>query len=90
MKEMQLAVGVYHPDTVEITNKQNCVEYKPIKGFVTEEEARRAAGNLWKDTYAYSYDGYYFNRKQALQRLEKELETTLQEVLDLKEKLNEN
>lgn len=88
MKSLEVVVGMFNPSTVRITNKQNCVEYQVISGFASEREARRAAGNFHKSLYQYDFDGYYMNRKEALTRLEQELEATLRKAEELKCAIN--
>lgn len=81
--KLELNAGMINPIPFTVVNKQGYVEYSS-KGFLSEEEARRSVGNIWRSTYDYSYDGYYFNRKQALDRMQKELEDTLKKAEELK------
>ena len=69
---------------VEVTNRQNCVEYKTLSGYCSEEEVRSTVGNFGSGTYSFYYDGYYFNRKQAIQRLECDIEYAEKHLSELK------
>lgn len=81
---MEYSVGLFSPCKVEVLNKQNKVEFRDVDGYSSEEGARAAAGNVWRDTYDYCYDGYYSNRGQAVKRLQNEIEATERKLADLK------
>jgi len=70
---MRYTFGYTDPTTIEVTNRQQCVEYKVIYGFTDERDARAAAGNYGKSTYAYCFTGWCGDRKQAIKRLESDI-----------------
>ncbi len=68
---MEFTFGFTYPTTVEVTNKQQHVEYKVKGGFVGgERDVRAAVGNALRGTYAHSYSGWYNERKPAIERIE--------------------
>ena len=69
--------------TVEVTNRQTCVEYKVLDGFCSETDIRSRVGNEWKDLYAYSYNGNYFSRKECIARLQRDVDETKAKLHDL-------
>lgn len=68
---------------VEVTNRQNCVEYKVLDGCCSESDIRSRVGNDWAGVYDHNYSGYYGNRKDALTRIQNEIEETKQKLSDL-------
>ncbi len=81
---MKYSIGIIGVrGVVEITNRQQHVEYKVIEGWVSEEDARQAAGNYACGTYDCFYDGSHPHRKPAVERMEskiKELKKELEEL----------
>ena len=81
---MQYSIGIIGiRGVVEVTNRQQHVEYKIISGYASEEDARKAAGNHGSGAYDCYYDGWYPRRKPAIERMEnkiKELEKELEEL----------
>lgn len=75
--------GMWSVSKVEVTNRQNCVEYKILKGYCDESDIRSHVGNDWKSLYAYDYDGYYHNRKECIERLQSDIDNTKQQLEDL-------
>ena len=83
MSKMTFNFGYINQTTVEVTNRQQCVEYKVIKGFDSDERSVRAAiGDTGKDIWSDSYSGFYSERGLAIERLKSD-------ILELKKQLNE-
>jgi len=80
---MKITFGHFNLATVEVINRQQKVEYKVISGKASEQEIRAALGNVGRGTYDYCFNGFHYDRKPAIQRLEdgiKELEKQLEEM----------
>lgn len=67
---MKFTIGNFNSSTIEVTNRQQHVEFRVVDGHANEEEARSCVGNESRGTYDFYYDGYYSNRKQAIKRME--------------------
>ena len=79
---MKFTFGHTNPTTVEVTNRQQHVEYKIIQGLrVDERDVRAAVGNAWRGTYSHSFSGWYSDRKPAIKRIEDDI-ANLQLQLD--------
>ncbi len=71
---MEFTFGHTNPTTVEVTNRQQHVEYKIIQGLrVDERDVRAAVGNAWRGTYSHSFSGWYSDRKPAIKRIEDDI-----------------
>ena len=81
---MEFIFGYTNPTTVEVINKQSHVEYKVLASYADEKDVRAAVGNCNRDTYAHHFDGYYFNRKPAIERMESDIEYLEKELEQLK------
>jgi len=80
----EYSVGIFSPQAkVKVTNKQNCVQYEIIQGFCSEKEIRAKVGNTWIGEYGFHYSGYYSDRKEAIKRMEEELEYAKRKVNEL-------
>jgi|VirMetMinimDraft_7_1064189.scaffolds.fasta_scaffold00306_14 hypothetical protein len=78
---MKFTFGYTNPTTVEVINRQQHVEYKILTGYGDEKDARAAVGNEGRGTYDHYFDGYHFNRKPAIERMESDIED-LEKQLD--------
>lgn len=81
---MKFTVGMFDPAKVEVTNRQQNVEFKLLSGFASEEEVRKSVGNSFRDTYDYSYTGFYMDRNKAIERMESKLKDLESEIETLK------
>ncbi len=71
---MKFTFGHTNPTTVEVTNRQQYVEYKIVQGLkVDERDVRAAVGNSWRGTYSHSFSGWYSDRKPAIKRIEDDI-----------------
>lgn len=71
---MKFTFGHTNPTTIEVTNRQQHVEYKIIQGLrVGERDVRAAVGNAWRGTYSHSFSGWYSDRKPAIKRIEDDI-----------------
>ncbi|MFT6124298.1 MAG: hypothetical protein ACJAV0_000432 [Shewanella sp.] len=80
---MKFTFGYTNPTTVEVTNRQQNVEYKIIDGYGGELDIRAAVGNEGRGTYSHYFDGYHFHRKPAIERMEddaKRMEEDLERI----------
>ena len=84
MNKIIIDTGIINTKRVEIVNRQKNVEYKELDTFVDEQSARASAGNIYRGTYEHSYSGYYFERANAINRLEKEIKKTEEKLKELK------
>lgn len=75
---------MFDPAKVEVTNRQQRVEFKVLSGFASEEEVRRSVGNSLCDTYDYRYTGFYMDRNKAIERMESKLKYLEKEIETLK------
>ena len=84
MTSSEYSVGIWSPSSkVRITNKQNSAQYEIIEGYCSEEEARAAVGNTYRDTYCYRYSGHYTDRKMAIDRMTDDLNAAKKKVEEL-------
>ena len=60
--------------TVKVTNRQQFVEYEILTGYGSEVDVRAEVGNCERGLYAHYFDGYHFHRKEAIKRMERDLE----------------
>ena len=79
---MEFTFGYTNPTTVEVTNRQQHVEYKILTGFADERDVRTAIGNAQRGTYSHYFSGWYGDRSPAIKRIE-------EEIRELKERLSE-
>ncbi len=71
---MEFTFGHANPTTVEVTNRQQHVEYKIVQGLkVDERDVRAAVGNSRRGTYSHSFSGWYSDRKPAIKRIEDDI-----------------
>ena len=71
---MKFTFGYTNQTVVEVTNRQQHVEYKIIQGLrVDERDVRAAVGNAWRGTYSHSFSGWYSDRKPAIERIERDI-----------------
>lgn len=76
--------GIFsYGSTVEVTNRQGCVEYKVLDGYCSESDIRSRVGNEGRDTYSYYYNGYYHTRKECLSRLQRDIDETKDRLHEL-------
>jgi len=73
-KKMKFTMGFNNVATVEVTNRQQSVEYKIISGCADEKEVRSSVGNALRGTYDHYYSGFYSQRKKAVARIESDIE----------------
>ncbi|AUR82879.1 coil containing protein [Vibrio phage 1.029.O._10N.261.55.A7] len=74
---MKFHVGIIDPCAeVEVTNRQQHVEFKIISGYASESDIRASVGNYGRNQYEPHYSGYYASRKISINRLESEIERT--------------
>ena len=86
---MKITIGYFGTiTTAEVNNRQQNVEYKITDGFADEKEVRAAIGNTSRDTYDYSYSGYYSDRKQAVDRMELSIKEHEAEIVKLRFAIN--
>ena len=80
---MEFTFGYTSPTTVEVTNRQQHVEYKILTSFADERDVRAAVGNAQRGTYSHYFSGWHHERKPAIERIEddiKELKSQLKEL----------
>ena len=70
--------------SIEVTNKQGYVEYEVLSGYCSDKEAKAAAGNQYSSTYSYRWDGYKCGKKEAVARLEYEIDEAQRKLDGLK------
>jgi hypothetical protein len=81
---MEFTFGFTNPTVVEVTNRQQHVEYKIKSGHsADEQEVRAAVGNALRGTYAHSYSGWYYERKPAIERMERDIDYLKQQLKEL-------
>ena len=81
---MEFTFGYTNPTTVEVTNRQQHVEYKVLSSFADEKDVRGAVGNAGRSQYAHYFDGYHFHRKPAIERMESDIEYLEKELEQLR------
>ncbi|QDP67512.1 MAG: hypothetical protein Unbinned5350contig1004_19 [Prokaryotic dsDNA virus sp.] len=81
---MEFTFGYANPTTVEVTNRQQHVEYKILTSFADERDVRSAVGNAGRNQYAHYFDGFHFHRKPAIERMESDIEYLEKELAQLK------
>ncbi|UUW39889.1 hypothetical protein VP14_202 [Vibrio phage VPMCC14] len=70
-------VGIMSPRAeVIVYNRQDKVEYKVLSDYASESNIRSHVGNYGSGSYDPYYDGWYGNRKVAVERLEIEIKRT--------------
>ena len=78
---MEFNFGHTNTTKVEVTNRQQHVEYKIVSGLLTDErDVRAAVGNALRGTYSHSFTGWHSDRKPAIKRIE-------DDISELKEQL---
>jgi hypothetical protein len=81
---MEFSFGFTNPTVVEVTNRQQHVEYRIISGLrVEERDVRAAVGNALRGTYSHSFSGWYSDRKPAIERMERDIEELKQKLKEL-------
>lgn len=80
---MEFTFGYTNPTRVEVTNRQQHVDYKIIEGFGSETDVRAAVGNAWRRTYQHHFSGWYSDRKPAIERMEQKIEELKQELKEI-------
>ena len=80
---MEFTFGYTNPTRVEVTNRQQHVEYKIIEGFGSEIDVRAAVGNIWRGTYQHHFSGWHSERKPAIERMEQKIEELKQELKEI-------
>jgi len=84
MKEMNFVVGLIGPfANVKVVNKQDRVEYSIINGFADDRQVRGTVGNYQRSMYEFDFSGYYSDRKEAITRLNNEIESTRESLAAL-------
>ena len=74
---MEYSFGHFDATVVEITNRQQHVEYKITSGMRTDErDVRSCVGNFNSGTYSHYFTGWYGDRAPAIERLEGEIKKT--------------
>ena len=74
---MEYHFGHFETTVVEITNRQQHVEYKIISGMRTDErDVRSCVGNFNGGTYSHCFSGWHSERAPAIERLENEIKKT--------------
>ncbi len=81
---MIFTFGHTNPTTVDVINRQQHVEYKILSAYGSEEDVRAAVGNEGRGTYSHYFDGYHFNRKPALERMEEDIKQLEEDLSRLK------
>ena len=79
---MKFTFGYTVPTIVEVTNRQQHVEYRILTSFADERDVRSAVGNAQRGTYSYYFSGWHNERGPAIERIK-------EDIKDLKEKLLE-
>ena len=80
---MEFTFGYTNPTTVEVINRQQHVEYKILAGFADERDTRAAVGNAQRGTYAHYFSGWHHERKEAIDRIECEINYLKENLLEL-------
>jgi hypothetical protein len=80
---MRFTFGYTAPTTVEVTNRQQHVEYKILTGFADERDVRAAVGNAHRGTYSHYFSGWYNERSPAIERIEEDIRSLKKELLEL-------
>lgn len=81
---MKFTFGFTNPTTVDVTNRQQHVEYKLEDGYAADErEIRAAVGNALCGTYAHRYSGRYSERKPAIERIEGDISELKRQLVEL-------
>lgn len=70
---MKVTFGHFGQTTVEVTNRQKTVEYEILTGNASKQEVRAAVGNCNRSLYSNYFDGWHFHRKEAIGRMECDL-----------------
>ena len=81
---MEFTFGYTNPTTIEVTNRQQHVEYIILNSYASESDVRAAVGNEGRGPYAHHFDGYHFHRKPAIDRIEQDIEHAEKELARLK------
>lgn len=80
---MNFTFGYTNPTTVEVTNRQQHVEYKILNSFADERDVRAAVGNAQRGTYSHYFSGWHHERKEAIERIEGDIKELKQNLLEL-------
>ncbi len=81
---MEFTFGYTNPTTVEVTNRQQHVEYKILNSFGDERDVRAAVGNAGRCQYSHYFSGWYHERKEAIERIEDDIKTLEKDLEQLR------